>query len=119
MRAGVITGICIRTVLYLALILGAAGCNLPERTVVTATPGPSPSPAATAPSGSVPPAQESCVAPVDWPEYTVQPGDTLTRIVDLTGSTIEELVAANCLENPDRLERGQTLRVPRLPGEEG
>lgn len=112
-----------RRLVYLVLILGAFGCNLPQRAVVTITPQPTSLPAATpAPSGSVPPAQattapEGCAAPADWVEYTVQPGDTLTLIAELRNTTIDELVTANCLEDPDRLERGQTLRVPRLPGE--
>jgi hypothetical protein len=59
----------------------------------------------------------NCVERVDWPEYTVLPGDTLSRIALITESTVEELVAANCLTNAHTIQRGQILRVPRLPQE--
>ena len=44
--------------------------------------------------------------------YVVQPGDTLFRIGQQYGFTIEELVAYNNIVNPDRLEVGQQIRIP-------
>jgi hypothetical protein len=51
----------------------------------------------------------------DWPLYTVRAGDTLSTIAFNTGTTTAILASANCLSNPDRIEVGQPLRVPRLP----
>ena len=45
-------------------------------------------------------------------EYTVQSGDTLGSIASRFGLTIEDLVLANELDNPDRLEVGQVLNIP-------
>jgi murein DD-endopeptidase MepM/ murein hydrolase activator NlpD len=45
-------------------------------------------------------------------EYTVQPNDILSSIADRFGVTVEELVAANQLINPDQLEVGQVLIIP-------
>ena len=57
----------------------------------------------------------NCQVRTDWPVYIVQPGDTLFAIAQRTGSTVGELTVANCLANPNRIERGQRLFVPRLP----
>lgn len=51
-------------------------------------------------------------APAEERVHTVQPGDTLFRIGQQYGFTIEELVAYNSLANPDRLEVGQQIRIP-------
>lgn len=50
-----------------------------------------------------------------WFEYTVQRGDNLANIASRTGSTIEELTVANCLENPNRIRPNQVLFVPNDP----
>ncbi len=47
--------------------------------------------------------------------YTVQPGDTLTEIGRRFGTSVEALVEANDIENPDVLEVGQVLEVPGAP----
>lgn len=46
--------------------------------------------------------------------YTVQPGDTLSALAERFGSTVDELVAANGLTDPDALQPGQTLLIPTL-----
>ena len=47
--------------------------------------------------------------------YTVQPGDTLTRIAARFGVSVSELVNLNNLANPNALEVGQVLTlVPNL-----
>lgn len=51
-------------------------------------------------------------------EYTVQSGDTLGSIASRFGLTIEDLVRANELDNPDRLEVGQVLNIPGSEGRE-
>ena len=59
----------------------------------------------------------ACEPRTDWPIYVVQRGDTLFSIAQQTGSTVGELVLANCISNPNRIVVGQELRVPRLPEE--
>jgi hypothetical protein len=94
-------------ILGLAMLL--AGCNL------GATAGEEPTPGI--PTWEVREATlAACQPRTDWPEYTVQRRDNLTRIANVTGSSVDELVAANCLANANRLVVGQTLYVPRLPG---
>lgn len=44
--------------------------------------------------------------------HTVQAGDTLGAIAQVYGVSVEELIAANDLVNPDALAVGQTLIVP-------
>lgn len=59
--------------------------------------------------------QTACLLNTTWPTYTVQSGDTLTSIAADTGSTVDELVQANCMANPDILTVGTVLYVPQLP----
>jgi LysM repeat protein len=47
--------------------------------------------------------------------YTVQPGDTLSHIALRVGSTVQRLVDANGLSDPDRIYVGQSLTVPGGP----
>jgi len=44
--------------------------------------------------------------------YTVQPGDTLAKIAVRFGVTVNDLVKANDLTNPDTIRVGQVLRIP-------
>jgi LysM repeat protein len=46
--------------------------------------------------------------------YTVQDGDTLSGLAERFNTTIEELIAANGLTDPDALQPGQTLIIPSL-----
>ena len=61
-------------------------------------------------SATAPP---SCTPRTDWPTYTVQSGDTLYNIAQLTDSTQAIIQAANCLADPNTIFEGQTLRVPQ------
>jgi LysM repeat protein len=61
------------------------------------------------------PKVSTCTVRLDWPLYSVKEGDTLFRIARGAGSTVSDLVEANCLADPDRLYSGQQLRVPQLP----
>lgn len=45
-------------------------------------------------------------------DYTVERGDTLTRIAQENGISLKELVAANNLANPNLIYPGQTLIIP-------
>ena len=44
--------------------------------------------------------------------YTVQQGDTLSYIAGQFGVTVEALVAANGLANPDAIQAGQKVIIP-------
>ena len=46
--------------------------------------------------------------------YTVQPNDTLSSIAERFNTTVEELVAANGMTDPNNLQSGQTLIIPSL-----
>ncbi|HEX5690064.1 MAG TPA: LysM peptidoglycan-binding domain-containing protein [Roseiflexaceae bacterium] len=46
--------------------------------------------------------------------YVVQPGDTLSSLAEEFGSTIEEILAANGLTDPNAIQVGQTLLIPSL-----
>ncbi len=51
-------------------------------------------------------------APVAGPgEYVVQPGDTLFRIASKTGRSANDIARWSNLQDPDKLEAGQVLRV--------
>jgi LysM repeat protein len=61
-------------------------------------------------------AQDSVVARTNEPApqvitYTVQAGDTLTRIANRYGVTVADLVAWNDIANPDLIEVGQQLII--------
>ncbi|MGI6562086.1 MAG: LysM peptidoglycan-binding domain-containing protein [Clostridia bacterium] len=44
--------------------------------------------------------------------YTVQPGDTVWKIANLYGSTVQEIARHNNMTNPDLILPGQTLLIP-------
>ena len=70
--------------------------------IMTATPAPESLPTAT----SSPPATATPLV------YEVQTGDTLADIAARFGVTIEAIVEANGLENPNRIQTGDVLRIP-------
>lgn len=47
--------------------------------------------------------------------HVVQPGENLFRIGLQYGYTVDELADYNGIENPDRLDVGQTVRIPPQP----
>lgn len=51
--------------------------------------------------------------------YVVQPGETLSLIASVLGSTVEEIVAANNLVSADSIRAGQTLHIPARAAETG
>lgn len=88
-----------------------------QTAAATDTPEPTPTetPSATqTPTNTNLPTVTSCVKRFDWPTYRVKRGDTLFSIAIATGSTVRELMGANCLTS-DLIITGQTLYVPRLP----
>lgn len=60
------------------------------------------------------PTPTACVKTSYWPQLTVQAGDWLSSIARATGSTVAELIQANCLTTTV-IYPGQILYVPRLP----
>jgi LysM repeat protein len=48
--------------------------------------------------------------------YVVQQGDTLSGLAEDFGTTVEELMAANGLTDPNAIQAGQTLIIPGLIG---
>jgi LysM repeat protein len=46
--------------------------------------------------------------------YTVQAGDTLSGLAERFNTTVDEIVAANGLTDPDALQPGQTILIPSL-----
>ena len=69
---------------------------------------PAPPPASAAPSSAAP----SSAAPTTGQKYVVAAGDTLGVIAEKFGVTIDQLIQANKLSNPDFLTVGQELIIP-------
>ena len=46
--------------------------------------------------------------------YSVQAGDTLSSLAERFATSVEEIVAANNLTDPNALQAGQTLLIPSL-----
>jgi murein DD-endopeptidase MepM/ murein hydrolase activator NlpD len=55
-------------------------------------------------------------AQASGPVYIVQPGDTLTSIAKNFNVTLDELMAANGITNPDLVNVGEYLVIPGLEG---
>lgn len=51
--------------------------------------------------------------PVGWVRYLIQPGDTLSGLAVATGGTINEIMAANCLEDARSIIVGQSIFLSR------
>jgi LysM repeat protein len=68
----------------------------------------------TTPLGTLPPtAAESATTSTTVPqEYVVQAGDTLTKIAQMFGTTVADLVSLNQIQDPDRIAEGQRIKVP-------
>jgi LysM repeat protein len=93
--------------------------------VVTNTPGPATSTPTLTPNSQANNGSENngntntgttCVPNNTWPVYTALPGDTLSGIAQRSGTTVDVMVAANCLSNANVISVGQGLRVPINPG---
>ncbi len=48
-----------------------------------------------------------------WSIYSVQRGDTLSRIAFWSGVSVQTLAVGNCISDPNRIYAGQVLRIPR------
>jgi LysM repeat protein len=96
-----------RAVLLLLALLVLAGCGGDEP--VQAPPPPAPAP--TTPTPEPEPEPEPTPEPTQQ-TYEVQQGDTLWQIAQRFGVTVEAIVEANGLEDPDRIAPGQQLVIP-------
>ncbi len=65
------------------------------------------------------PASMPVHAQASGPTYIVQPGDSMYAIASRFSITIEDLMAANNLTNPNQLAAGQSLIIPGLEGVTG
>ncbi len=91
----------------LAIAVAIGGCGSgPQPTLAThETPLP-----------PLPTVTTTTIPPITLPPfYVVQRGDTLTSIAKKFKVTIASLVAANRLTNPDKVQAGQRLALPRTP----
>ncbi len=68
-------------------------------------------------AGPTRPSAAQCAPRADWEPYTVQPGDVLFYLAGRYNTTVDALVAANCLTDRDVILVGQTLYVPPQPTE--
>jgi LysM repeat protein len=66
-------------------------------------------------SANVNSAQNGCTPKANWVAYQVQAGDTLGVLAARTNTTTADLVAGNCLANPDKIDVGQTIYLPQGP----
>lgn len=53
--------------------------------------------------------------PNGWTTYSIVSGDTLSGIAARSGANVAELVAVNCIANPNNVPIGTILAVPRTP----
>jgi len=114
----------------LGIPLFFVACNLGTRSAVTIPSTPLAQPTNVTVESTIPPVTTSqpttiptapavaCVPISGWQTYIIQRGDTISSIASKTNSTTEELVAANCLENPNRIVVGDSIFVPNLPSEQ-
>lgn len=96
------------------LVLAGCGSSALHRAPVEDRPVGSTAPTAVAPINQ-PPGFENAGKPG---YYTVKPGDTMLRIAMEHGQTVQDIVRWNLVDNPNRIEVGQVLRViPPAGGE--
>jgi LysM repeat protein len=95
----------------------SAPIESPEPIVIAPTPenelpAPEPKPELPAPDASAEPAPQPSDASATF-VYTVQQGETLWGIAKKFGTTIDALLAANALEDRNKIRAGQKLMIPR------
>jgi LysM repeat protein len=109
------------TLALVALALALTGCQVTIGAVPTPTPGgPGGTPATppvlveVTPVDSPTPAPPSPTpGPVGAPiTYKIQPGDSLSSIAQKFGVTVDDIVKANNIENPNEIYAGQEIIIP-------
>ncbi len=84
----------------------------PTPTTPVAAPGGATTTTTTAPAPAAQPTATPRTGTPSGERYTVQPGDTLAAIAAEYGVTVESIIEANNLQNPDLLSVGQVLIIP-------
>ncbi|HEY72879.1 MAG: hypothetical protein B6I35_15450 [Anaerolineaceae bacterium 4572_32.2] len=98
------------TMLILFLLGGCARLSLaPAATIIPTRPLLAATKKATGVPTALPVASPTSAGPL---LYTVRLGDTLGAIAQAHGVSVDDLIAANDLANPDVLSVGQTLTIP-------
>jgi LysM repeat protein len=59
-------------------------------------------------------ALRSIPTPTPVGQYIVKAGDTLSKIADSFETTVDEIIAANGIADPNTIEVGQRLIIPSL-----
>ena len=101
MRAILGAASCIGLAIVLAACDVAPGNNDPIRLAITPVATPTSTPQALPTSEPV--------------TYVVQPGDTLSGIAELFGVSVDDIVRANNIADPNSLQVGQELVIPGRP----
>ena len=65
------------------------------------------------------PAFAQTPTPPSGPTYIIQPGDTLSSIADHFNISLNDLMAANSITDPNAIQAGQQLVIPGLEGVTG
>ncbi len=81
--------------------------NVPDESCCDAAAYPAPDASATT-TDTVTPAVEA----TNFITHTLQPGENLTKLAQQYGITLEEILKANTILNPDEVQAGTTLRIP-------
>ena len=110
--------LCSRCLAALLALLALAACAPPEPTtprptapvVLDITVAPTQDVDATATAY----ARQLVPSPTPAGLYVVQQGDTLGGLAEDFGTTVEDLMAANGLTDPNAIQAGQTLLIPSL-----
>ncbi len=76
----------------------------------TAPPTDTPPPPSAPPIDTPPP---TATAPSDYVDYTVQKGDILKLIAQKYGVTVADILAVNQIANPDSLNVGSVIHIPK------
>ena len=98
------------SLLVLGLILSVTSCSTsaaPAKATPTPTSKAEPTPAASPQAVSSPTAESSGTS------YSVEAGDTLYSIATKFNTTVDAIVAANKIANPDVISIGQKLTIPK------
>lgn len=88
---------------------GLSGTAIPMMTIVTPTPGLPPAPGSTS---ATPTEAAQQTQNGQNGTYTVQPGDTLFSIATRFNVTIDALMKANSITDPNALQANQVLVIP-------
>ena len=51
-------------------------------------------------------------------EYVIQPGDTLSKIAKMTGTSVEQLQKLNGIKNANLIFAGKTIQIPDIESDQ-